>query len=79
MWACGTHVPAIEYESVVDVLPVGFGDEGFEVFGDFGEVGIVGELKAQCKALDMGVGSYPFPYVMYFAEYDIGCLVRDAG
>ena len=67
MGASRADVAAIEDKPVVHIFPVFLGYERFEVFGDLGQVLVVGQVESLGKPLHVRVGRDAFPDAVEFA------------
>ena len=72
-------VTAVEDEAIVDVFPILFRDEAFEIVGNFFKIGVVGEVEFAGESLYMRVGRDAFPDFVQFAEDDVRGFVANAG
>src|SRR3989338_1193982 len=75
---CGADVAAIEDETAVDVFPIFFGNESFQVFRYLFEISVTGEVEPLREALHVGVGRNTFPHIEQFAQNDVRGLIPDA-
>src|SRR3989338_5528655 len=75
--AGGANIATVEYEAIVDVFPVSFWNQRFQVFRDLRKVLIVSKVEALGEALHMRVRRYSLPDIIELAKDDVGSLVAD--
>ena len=78
MCTCRADVAAIEDQAIIDIFPIFFRNQTFEVVRYFFQIGVIAQIKSVCESLHMCVGWNSFPDIVELSQNHVGSFVGNA-